>query len=442
MIRISLGVFLLGALFSAHASEDPAGWVSTSPRPEIMPEAWSRGAVGEERTLHMKSDNREGLHGVWEKTFPVEGGRYYQWSCERTLKGEAIPRRSAMVKISWMGGNGGSVSYEGPVTEGYFRNNHTIARPDYPADVEIDREKGVARIAGVYRAPSGATGAKVELHFRWTRNATIVWKDMEWKQVAAPPSRKVKLATVHLQPRGGSPGKNNQLYEPLVVEAARKGADLVVLGETISVYGTRLTYAEAAESVPGPTTDYFGKLADRHDLYIVAGLVERDGNVLYNVGVLLGPEGEIVGKYRKTCLPRSEADGGIMPGHEYPVFETRFGRVGIMICYDAFFPEVARQLSANGAEVIALPVWGCNPSLAAARACENHVYVVSSTYTDHRDNWIKTGVFDHQGKLIAQADDWGQVVMAEVDLNQPTVWRGLGDFKARIERGRPVWTIE
>ena len=216
----------------------------------------------------------------------------------------------------------------------------------------------------------------------------------------------------------------------------------MVLGETISNYGTGLNYLEAAEAIPGPTTKYFGALADKHDLYIVAGLIERDGRAIYNVSVLMGPDGELLGKYRKTCLPRDEADGGIMPGNEYPVFETRFGKVGMMICYDAFFPEVARQLSANGAEVIAFPVWGCNPSLAAARACENHVYVVSSTYTDHQDNWIKSGVFDHEGKMIAVADDWAQVVMAEVDLNQPTIWKGLGDFKARIKRGRPVWTIK
>ena len=74
-----------------------------------------------------------------------------------------------------------------------------------------------------------------------------------------------------------------------------------------------------------------------------------------------GPIGQIVGKYRKVCLPRTEIEEGFEPGHEYPVFETRFGKVGMMICYDGFFPEVARELSIRGAEVIAWPVAGCNP---------------------------------------------------------------------------------
>ena len=93
----------------------------------------------------------------------------------------------------------------------------------------------------------------------------------------------------------------------------------------------------------------------------------------------IGPDGAVAGKYRKVTLPRSEVEAGVTPGDSYPVFDTRFGKVGMMVCYDGFFPEVARELSNRGAEVIAWPVWGCNPSLAAARACENHVYVVSST---------------------------------------------------------------
>ena len=182
-------------------------------------------------------------------------------------------------------------------------------------------------------------------------------------------ARKVRLAAVHYAPVDGQTNADKcRLFGPLVEQAAKQQAELVVLPETLTWYNAGKPAEECAEPVPGPSTQYFGELARQHNLYIVAGLLERDQHKVYNVAVLLGPDGKLAGKYRKVALPRTEIDGGITPGTEYPVFETRFGKLGMMVCYDGFFPEVARGLSRNGAEVIAFPVWGCNPLLAAARA--------------------------------------------------------------------------
>jgi predicted amidohydrolase len=146
----------------------------------------------------------------------------------------------------------------------------------------------------------------------------------------------------------------------------------------------------------------------------------------------------LIGKYRKVSLPPGEAAKGIAPGKDYPVFDTVFGKVGMMVCYDGFFPEVARELTKNGAEVIAWPVWGCNPKLAAARACENHVYVISSTFMEHNSGWMISAIYDHNGDPLATAPKWGTVAVAEVTLNQPYFGPyNLGDFRSMVPRHRP-----
>jgi predicted amidohydrolase len=422
----------------------PEGWQTASPRDEIRPAfAYApRGGRSGKGAFVITADAREGLDGSWTKAFPVKGGGYYRFEAFRKASRVASPRRSLLVRLLWQDDAGKKVVRDEPVVTNFLKGFTPIAEAEHPMDGPTDAG-GWTRVADVYRAPLKATRAVVELHLQWAPRGKAEWSDVSLVEASPPTGRKVRLAAVHFRPKGGkTPADNCRLFAPLIADAARQRADLVVLPEVLTQYGTSLGAAGCAEPIPGPSTQYFGELARKHNLYIVAGLNERDRHLVYNVAVLIGPDGKVVGKYRKVCLPRDEVAGGVAPGNDYPVFQTRFGKVGMMVCYDGFFPEVARQLSNRGAEVIAWPVWGCNPILAAARACENHVYLVSSTYEDISRNWMVTAVFDHEGKTIAKATEWGTVAVAEVDLDQRLHWPSLGDFKAHLYRHRPLWGSE
>ena len=417
----------------------PAGWEPTAHRDETRPQ-FSYTPLGGPRhqgAFLITSSDSIGENGWFQKPYAVVGGTYVHFAADRKTTHVLASYRSAVARIVWLDARGRPVLARVP--EGLESTSGTVplAEPEHPLDKETTSE-GWTRVEGTYQVPPGATQAIVELHLQWAPKGHCAWSDVRFEQTQSPPSRKVRLATIHHVPTGQSPRTNCEEFAPLIERAAKQRADLVVLGETIPYVGVKKLPHEVAEPVPGPTSDYFASLAKQHGVHIVVGLYEQDDRVVYNVAALLGPDGKLIGKYRKVCLPHREIEQGVTPGNEYPVFQTKFGKVGLMVCYDGFFPEVARELTNRGAEVIAWPVWGCNPLLAQARACENHVYLVSNTFCDVKANWTISAVYNHAGEPIVKANNWDDIAIAEVDLNERYFWRNnLGDFHSMVQRHRP-----
>jgi len=161
--------------------------------------------------------------------------------------------------------------------------------------------------------------------------------------------------------------------------AGRRKTDLLVLPELFNIgynFQTRRELAKVAEPIPqGPTTQAIKEFSKRNGTQVVAGIAERKGQSFYNSAIVV-KNGKYLGTYRKVHLFFNEKKF-FKPGYEFKVF----GRIGVMICFDWFFPESARTLMLKGAEVIAHPsnlVLPHCPDSMKTRALENHVYVVTA----------------------------------------------------------------
>ncbi|MCK4259976.1 MAG: carbon-nitrogen hydrolase family protein [Halanaerobiales bacterium] len=168
-------------------------------------------------------------------------------------------------------------------------------------------------------------------------------------------------------------------------------AELIVFPETITTGFTPNMSAEElwdlVDTIPGRLTDPVAKAAKKHGVYVVLPTYERglSRGCVYNSSALIGPEGEIVGVYRKTHpfpTERKAGGGWCTPGTSAEVYDTKLGKIGMIICYDGDFPELSRLLAVKGAEVIVRPaallrsydIWEMTNM---ARAYDNHVYFVA-----------------------------------------------------------------
>ncbi|SON55720.1 N-carbamoyl-D-amino acid hydrolase [Hartmannibacter diazotrophicus] len=181
----------------------------------------------------------------------------------------------------------------------------------------------------------------------------------------------VTIACIQMEPKVGDRDGNIAKSLELIEAAADQGAKLIVLPELCSsgyVFETREEAFSLAEPVPGgPATNAWAEVAARRGLHIVAGVCERDGDVLYNSAALVGPKGHI-GTFRKVHLWAAE-NLFFDPGNVgFPVFATELGRIGMAICYDSWFPETFRLQALQGADIVCVPTnWVPIPGQAPGR---------------------------------------------------------------------------
>lgn len=245
--------------------------------------------------------------------------------------------------------------------------------------------------------------------------------------------------------------ENLKTFDRFIEEAASKNVDLILFPES-SLQGLWDMMAfkpdafqyfhDAAELVPeGPSTQHLIKKAREKDMYIAWSMTEQDPDrfdVIYNTCVLVGPEG-YVGSYRKVHHPLTERLY-IYPGNEFKVFDTKIGKIGMMVCFDLAYPEAARIMAIKGAQLILCPTgWPGEEdqlflykALNTARAMENQVFLMTSTTCGElHGGGCAAGhscITGPNGQLLDTTEMEEGMAIAEIDLEQDIIKAQINTF--------------
>lgn len=246
---------------------------------------------------------------------------------------------------------------------------------------------------------------------------------------------------------------NIEKHVELISQAADRGAQICCLQELF--YGPYFPAEQdtrwygLAEPIPnGPTIRLMQDLAKQHAMVMIVPIYEQEmTGVLYNTAAVIDEQGQYLGKYRKHHLPHCHPGFWekfyFKPGNGgYPVFETRYGKIGVYICYDRHFPEGARELGLNGAEIVFNPsatVAGLSEYLwtieQPAHAVANQYFVGAINRVGTESPW-NIGEFygnsyfcDPRGQFIARGSrDQSEVIVADLDLDQIQEVRNVWQF--------------
>lgn len=228
-------------------------------------------------------------------------------------------------------------------------------------------------------------------------------------------------------------------------------AKLLVLPELFATgyqFISKDELSHLAEEVPGgETTETLMALSQKYGIYIVGGLPERHGDFFYNSAVMTGPDG-FIGVYRKTHLFFEEKLWFELGNTGFNVFHTDIGKIGIMICFDWFFPESMRSLALQGAQVVAHPanlVLPYCPFAMPIRCLENRVYAVTANRTGREQR--KEGppltfigmsqIVAPDSLIVARAPKKAQsLIVADIDLDKATD-KSINQYNDLVKDRRP-----
>jgi predicted amidohydrolase len=228
--------------------------------------------------------------------------------------------------------------------------------------------------------------------------------------------REITVATVQMKPELGQPEDNLIKMSDIIGRVAtEQSVDLIVFPELITTgYEVGPRFTDLAQRIPGPTVNLIAQRASELGVHVAFGMVtkEKVESIIYNTAILVGPEGDLIGQYNKIHL-RGEERIAFREGYRFNVFETAFGVVGVMIGWDLAFPEVARSLVLEGAELLIVCASWEEPNVdewrtyLKARAYENAVFIAAANRVGEEPSYTFCGqsaIIGPRGKIYAHIE--------------------------------------
>jgi len=313
----------------------PEGWAVVAPNPPLAPMYRMVPGAGGRNLLTVEGNGRVECFGYLRHKVDLPAGKTYRFRVRFKFEGFEDVNRHLLHAI-------------------FVGNNDAI----------LHYRKDGAWAVGEGRFTAGGKG-EVRLYFRFAPRGRVEYARVALQECAPIPPRPVKIAVC----QGGGDRKH---WAAVCDAAGAKRCDVVLLPET---------FEGGTHAMDGPAMQFLAGKARQWHMYVSGTLHVRRGDVVYNTAPLWDRQGRLVGLYDKVMLYEPELDEGLTPGDGLPVFTADFGKVGIMICYDSWHPEVARLLAYKGAELILFPSAGYYRQLMHARAADNGVVIAASSGT-------------------------------------------------------------
>ncbi len=234
----------------------------------------------------------------------------------------------------------------------------------------------------------------------------------------------------------GDKEKNINKAEKMAKKASSEGADFLVLPEYMSTGSLPSEGMDHAEAIPGETSELLCEISGRYGIHIVGSILERSDDRIYNTALLTDKEGELLASYRKIHLFMDEQKH-IINGNSIITVDTEFGKVGLMICYDSIFPEVARKIALSGAKMIFVPANWPDPFdhqwqlSTSARALDNQVWLAASNRVGSDEKFTyfgKSRIVNPLGITVEECGGEEEIIFAQVNDGLEKEFKDTVDF--------------